>query len=296
MLLDMDNRNYIWGIPDLIFSGILSAIVAASIALLGTWLQGWKQAKLQSQQLAHDAGEKSKEREMSLRRDVYLPAADGIAKLQEYLKSYSSVSISATDRGEIIRNVWGTFNKIAIIGSIETIEVFNKIFLRFSELDAPLLLKDTELYQIDLELDLITKNKEQLVAQIEQNWKVLNSGNVEYNSREYAELEKEIETIKKSIQGLSDEIKRKRLYQNDLRFYVVEEISHAVAEIEELMAEANIAIRREINLPLDDEKRYRQSIKDTNDRMQKSLQETIEKCRKQLPDFIEKIEKRLREE
>ncbi len=69
--------------------------------------------------------------------------------------------MSSHDREEIIRNVWGGFNRIAIIASIETIEVFDGLYLKFSELNGPLSLKNLNIYRIDQEADEISKNQEQ---------------------------------------------------------------------------------------------------------------------------------------
>lgn len=290
----MDNRTYIWGIPDIIFSGVLSAGLGAAIALFGTWLQGRKQAKLQTNQLSHDASEKAKEREMFLRRDVYLTAAEAIAKLQEYIKSYSDESLGEGDREAIVRNVWGTFNKIAIIGSIETMEVFDRIFLRFSELSNILALKHIESYQNRIENEEIEKNQKQLVAEIEQRWILRHSGTIAANTPEYDQLESEMQSLTDRIQKIFDEIRERRLAENEVRFDSAKVIGFAVAEMEVLMAEANIAIRKEFDLPID-EKRYLESVQSTYRSMQESLETTIEAFRQQLPDFIEKGEKKISE-
>lgn len=288
----MDSRTYIWGIPDLIFSGVLSAALGAAIALFGTWLQGRKHALLQRNQLSHDASEKAKEREMSLRRDVYLPAAEAIAKLQDYLKSYASESITEDARQAIIQNVWGIFNKIDIIASIETIEVFARISLKFSELNNLLALRDNESYRNRIEIEEIEKNQKQLVAEIEQRWTVRNSGTIVANTPEFDHLEKEIEGLTERIQAMFDEIKQKRLAANEVRFETAKIIGLAVAEIELLMAEANIAIRKELDVPID-EQRYLDSVRNTYRLMQESSDTTIESFRKQLPEFIQQWEERL---
>lgn len=285
----MDVQSQIWGIPAIVFSGVLSGLVGASIALLGTYLQGLLQANRQTEQLEHDADQRTKEREMALRRDVYLPAAECIAKLQEHLKSYASQTMSNEIRSEITAGVWGHFNKVAIVGSIETIEVFDRLYLKFSQLNEPLCLKHLSIHNIDLEIELLNETQPQIVDQINQLLHLLNSEPNGAMSAGKIDLGNQVASLRASLHSQFEEVKQKRLLQNELRYEISEDISSAVAEIERLMAEANIAIRKELGMPID-EVRYLASVDSTYIQMQETTKKSLEEIRRQIPELIERLE------
>ncbi len=57
------------------FSGVIGVIVGGLLALIPVWLQ-----------LRHATKERERERQMALRRDVYLLAMQQIAKMLDYLE------------------------------------------------------------------------------------------------------------------------------------------------------------------------------------------------------------------
>lgn len=285
----MEVQAQSWGIPAIIFSGVVSGFVGAAIALFGTYLQGLLQARRQTEELQHDAEQRTKEREMALRREVYLPAAECIAKLQEHLKSYASQTMSNEDRSEITVGVWGHFNKVAIVGSIETIEVFDRLYLKFSQLNEPLCLKHLNIHNIDLEIELLHENQPQIVDQINQLIHLVNSEPFGANSPRKIDLDNQVVSLRASLQSQFEQIKQKRLLQNELRYEVSEDISRAVAEIERLMAEANIAIRKELGMPID-EVRYLASVDNTYSQMQETTKKSLEEIRRQIPELIQRLE------
>lgn len=70
----MEIVNYFKGVPDVIWSGVIGALVA----LAGVMLSNKGNSKRLNSQLQHDATEKTKERINTLRREVYLQAVECI--------------------------------------------------------------------------------------------------------------------------------------------------------------------------------------------------------------------------
>ena len=63
----------------------IAVLAAAGLSLLASWLSN-RNSRVQLQmQLAHDATQRDREREMALRRDVYLPAIEAIVRTQASL-------------------------------------------------------------------------------------------------------------------------------------------------------------------------------------------------------------------
>src|SRR5882762_6591618 len=74
---------------------VIAAAVGGLIGIISGLIQNLFIAKRQRQQLRHDAEQRRIEREMSLRREVYLEVAGATANLQEYLLNLGNPNVSA---------------------------------------------------------------------------------------------------------------------------------------------------------------------------------------------------------
>lgn len=250
----METQTHVWGIPIIVFSGVLSGILGASIALLGTYLQGVLQAKRQTDELAHDANERAKEREMRLRRDVYLESAGGIARLQEYLKSFGNPDLDPRTQEDIIRDVWETFNKVEITASIETISDFQQLYREFSEVSGKLSLSDRRIRILRYEVEDLDKTIEQnsnTFGQISQNLRTAQmAGDIRY----YDAIKSQLEQIEAVTQDQVSSRNQKLEEYGDRLVSIIDEITEAVASLEMSAAYPTLCVRQELDLPIDREK------------------------------------------
>lgn len=133
-------------VPELIWSGGVGALAGAIVALVTFWLNNRGQNRLQAQQLEHDIEQRTRqlqhdadqrkaqfghdseqqriEREMSLRREVYLDATAGLGQMQEFIASFARQDISESDKLAIVRGSTATLNKVHIVGTNRTIGSF----------------------------------------------------------------------------------------------------------------------------------------------------------------------------
>jgi hypothetical protein len=140
-------------VPQLIWSGVVGALAGAFMALLTTWLNNRAQNRRQEQQLRHDAEQRSRQlqhdvdqrqtqfahdaeqrridREMGLRREIYLEATAAIGKMQEFISSYARQDISESDKVALVQGSTASLNKIHIVGTNRTIEAFSAAQLAF---------------------------------------------------------------------------------------------------------------------------------------------------------------------
>ena len=72
-------------------AAVYAATTASTITLIGLSLQNRGESKRNFERLVHDARQRDREREMTLRRDVYLEAAEAMAQAQEYLAGFTNV-------------------------------------------------------------------------------------------------------------------------------------------------------------------------------------------------------------
>src|SRR4051812_18478761 len=100
---------------------IWSGVIGASIALIGVGLQNFVQSWLQRKQQRHDEQQRRIEREMALRRDIYLEVAEATAKMKEYIISYANYSITEQQRQSILQGSTAAIHRVQIIGTIATL-------------------------------------------------------------------------------------------------------------------------------------------------------------------------------
>lgn len=109
----MDCVEAVRSIPE----GIWGVIIGSALAFGGTWTAT-------RAQLRHDARQRERERQMQLRRDVFLEAAEGVAGTVEYFMRFANVDIPITDvTSSNVRPGW--LNKLYTVASLGSIEAFS---------------------------------------------------------------------------------------------------------------------------------------------------------------------------
>ena len=105
---------------------VIAAAVGGLIALISGIIQNFFLAKRQREQLRHDAEQRRLEREMTLRREVYLEVAGATANLQEYLVNLGNPNISAEQQAGIVQGSLAALNRAQVVGSLDTLQSLNK--------------------------------------------------------------------------------------------------------------------------------------------------------------------------
>ena len=115
--------DWLKSIPDVIWSGVIASILTLS----GVLISNASSTKRLRAQLAHDASEKFKDRKASLRREVYLKAAEELVKANMYLASLPSVDISTTNVGSSLQDFFVAASKLALVSDAETTYQVNEL-------------------------------------------------------------------------------------------------------------------------------------------------------------------------
>jgi len=189
------------GLMPAFFGTLLAVVVGAMLA----WVPlGW--------QLKHDSKERERERQMSLRRDVYLSAAEKIGEALEYLMCFFQTE-KVPPKG-----LGGVINQIRIIGSDETIAAINQ----FNDY---LVNAHLELGPQKNEIDIL-ENRNKFLSVI------IKSGiDLDKNIRELEDAWKE---------GIK------------LTYKLAEQCQQKAQAAEELFTPIIVAIRKEMGAPFDD--------------------------------------------
>ncbi len=105
---------------------VIAAAVGGLISIMSVVIQNLFLAKRQREQLSHDAEQRRVEREMALRRGVYLEVAGATANLQEYLLNLGNPNISAEKQTEIVQGSSAALNRAQVVGRLDTLQSLNR--------------------------------------------------------------------------------------------------------------------------------------------------------------------------
>jgi hypothetical protein len=133
---------------------VWAAIMASLITLSGVMLSNWSNTKRLRLQLQHDADEKAKERKAALRREVYLPAAAEIVKVNAYLGSLASVGSSGEEAGEKLQGFSSAIAKVQLVAEPATSLLAAKLQTEYGVLVLKLMEKVYPMQELDSRITL----------------------------------------------------------------------------------------------------------------------------------------------
>ncbi len=235
---------------------IFYAITTGStITLSGLYMQNRSESERNTQRLHHDALMRDREREMALRRDVYLKSAEALAHAQEYLAAFAREELAAAQHEALIKGIGGDLNKVHIVGSLPTVEAIveaNEFFvhsvadLSVERLPVKHLKEEIKAEEMLLEAsgarrdEALTRMREMDRAQATESafWGIQN--------QILTEVQGVIESTIERLRAMKDELAVREV---DL----LRKGANASIAFGALVVRANLVIRRELELPLDAE-------------------------------------------
>jgi len=221
-----------------LFATLLGVTVAGAISFLNT-----------QKQLRHDAEQRDRDRKMNLRRDVYLEAAEAIGRAQGMLASFSRDDLSLSEIIDIAQENPGALNKAQIVADEETVKAlvgFGKFVTRKL---VDLLTLRLALQHIREELSARRENIAHLEAEQANlasafRGQQIRSDLVDYFLLKFRENGERLQTLRDEIGHLLDQ-----------ESFSIRELGRATVqttlESQVEVGKINIAIRREVEMPLD---------------------------------------------
>lgn len=273
-----------WKIPLALFVAIvglvgtlLGAIMAAVIALVVNQKSNRQQTERLKIQLQQEAGQKNRDREMSLRRDVYFEAASEMANAARYIAKFGDLNLPLAAHEAIVQNYGAALSKVHLVAGMETLtkvveasNVFARIILELNQLRFSLLIdqKKIEFLQKSVENDIA--QQQNLVTRIGQ-LQAANPNHPDISSlaTTFRELESEMEQTRQQHSELND---RAMAGQFDLSSVVFKR----TLSFAEKLIEASIALRKELDFDLKgDEENYKKIVRQAQEQAVKQMDQYI---------------------
>jgi hypothetical protein len=239
-------------VPDVIWG----ALIAALVAFTSTVLSNRNSRKQLRMQLDSNARQQDRDRTMALRRDVFLPATEALARLQGTLGRLTSVHADQEAIGHQFVTDFATLAKVHLVASESTItalmayqKAFMPAYLELIELRAPMVNRQRA-------IDLQQSFMDTAIAEHKQIVQLMKEHNIS-GSTDSARLER----LKQQSAGLLKRHNEHNEQQTALgkeqaaaQLNIAEKLTEMLARIGPLIPSALLSARKDVDLPIDDAK------------------------------------------
>jgi hypothetical protein len=140
-------------VPDVVWAAVLASL----LTLGGVWLTSRNSRLQQIAALRHDACQREREREMSLRKEVYGPAVEAIASGYHALSRFTNLSLSLEELTAECSKHAGAMARIDVIGTNGTIQAISALSNELEYAFLELMLKRIPLIDRKNEIDMLTR-------------------------------------------------------------------------------------------------------------------------------------------
>jgi len=263
-------------IPDV----IVATIIGSFITFIGVTLSNRNNRKIQEKKLDHDNKQQKVEREMTLKKEVFLPFADNLYSMNQMLYKIVDANIEDSQLTMLLSKQNTSLGKIILIGNNETVKNLQKLSTSYESSIFLLFSKRLDLMDIkykvkysSLSIDHLSKKMYEVLD------KMKNTDNQEYDKLSFY-----LNSIKSDLKGFEDENSQnsKQLLQKSLELskLAFEESSR----LSDLILPVIVSLRKELNLPFD------------QDEFKKVLEENLKIAKRNLDNLIADITLRIENE
>jgi hypothetical protein len=213
----------------------------------------WSHGNQLQAQLKHDSTEKQNDRINSLRREVYLNAAEELAKANAQLGQLPQADPSKQNAGIALSGFFAASAKLQLVCHSDTAVIANELTTRYGEMLLRLLGKASAIYNLNTDIRILSDSYDRHNAEVERTlaeMKQLNeSGNP--NPVRFEALRASCQNAQQNSSQLADErSKVYELHKAALRGYLVAMLKE-VRGVAPLQVRLTAAMRGELGLATD---------------------------------------------
>lgn len=238
-------------IPDVVWAALLASLLTLSGVLLANRSSRMRQVA----ELRHDAGQRNREREMALRRDVYLGAAGAISRAQSTLMRLADLNVTDQELSAAFSADSSAMAQVQVVGTNKTVQAISAFSQELSAAFLELTLKRLPLLVRKNQIELLGKFIDKSNTEQERFINVMRQLNLEGNTDQQAwtivndnfklEQQKNTENMEER-QALTDR------QQHDILEFLKLSFDR-FCTVSKLVPPAIFAVREELDLPLDRE-------------------------------------------
>jgi hypothetical protein len=244
--------------PDVIWSGVL----AAALAFGGVILSNWINSKNIKRQLEHDALERDRERKASLRKEVYLPAAEELTKAQSYLSTLPQADLTDRERASGLNGFYAAAAKLQLVCEPDTSLLVGDLIAAISGLFFRLLAKVDPMHSLRSDIAIrshhITRYQGEIDRVLSEMAELTESGDPKPDRMKA--LSHSFEFYQKQSNRISAERNEMFRRQNEMNAAYARDLIIELKPLLPIQMKVMAAIRAELNLGTDLDHANRQMV------------------------------------
>lgn len=265
---------YLREIPDVVWSGLL----ASALTLTGVMLSNWSNTRRLIKQLSHDSEEKGKDRINSLRKDVYLKAAEEMAKVNGYFGKIPQIDPSKENIGDGLSEFYAVAAKLQLVSQPHTSKLAGELVTRYGEILLSLLGMASPIHGLNIDIrvtgDFYERSHAEVTRILAEMAQLNESG--QPNAVRFAALKSSYESAQQAANKFADE--RSKAYEKHgvaMREYTIALLKE-IRSVGALQVQFTAAIRAELSLTTDLAE-FEARLQADFERMEKSVQMLLAK-------------------
>lgn len=267
---------YLTKIPDVVWSGLL----ASALTLAGVMLSNMSNTKRLLKQLSHDSEEKGKDRINSVRKDVYLKAAEEMAKANGYLGKIPQLDPTKENLGDGLSEFFAAAAKLQLVSQPNTALLTGELVTRYGEILLGLLPQASPVHNLNSEIrlasDFYDRNQAEVTRVVAEMTQLNESG--QPNPVRFAALERSYESAQQAANHFAEaRSNASKQHAAAMREYTIA-LLNEIRSIGLLQVQLTAAIRSELSLETDIAE-YETRLQANFERMDRSFQGLLAKLK-----------------
>lgn len=238
--------KFLAAIPNVIWSGVIASVLTLS----GVLISNWSNSSRLRMQLKHDSAEKAKERTATLRRDVYLQAAEELTKANSHLASLPQSDLTKTNAVNGLQGFFAAAAKLQLVAEPKTALLVNQLVATYGELLLKLLARLLPLQKakndISINDDFYNKAQAEVTRVLAEMAKFNEAAQV--NNNVFSALQRSFEGYQAQSKLYADARSAAWTEFNQLNIQFCRELLVDLRQIGEQQIPVMIEIRRDLGL------------------------------------------------
>lgn len=229
-------------------------VVGSFLSLGGVVVSNRANDRRLRQQLAHDRELKNRERELSLRKDIYLAAAEAIATGINSIGSFANLDISNDKLTAAYIDKSPSIAKVHVIAQKDTTRAIVKLvgelgaaYLRLFARRLPLLAEKQRIAVIKDQMDAFGRERDRMLELMKQH-----NLSGEKDSRKWDILEKNFNFEQQRIDDAIKEYDDLTSFMYSKQINLMTECINETTKLSRLIVPVLVAVRAELEMPLDE--------------------------------------------
>lgn len=255
-------------------------VLAGSLfSILGVWLTNLSSDKRLLKQFEYDRELKTRERELSLKKDVYLAAAEAVSQGITVIGNFANFEMPDEAVVRPYSEKSSVIAKVHVIGSFETIKALNNFTNELSAIYFKLFTERARILKDKVERDLVLQNIELYARQRNGTLELMKQFNLEgaKDPQKWGVLQNNYQFEADSVQqSVTQHGKLSKQFSQRQLIFMKQCVEYS-QKVSALIPPLLLAVRKELDLPLD-EKAYQEAVNAGISRQMVAVDQFVKEC------------------